>query len=70
MGKLILCAVIAAFLSGCAVVNKTPGKETAYSFGKGCAVLVDSSDVYSVACSEANPKDVIQAIETAKAEKQ
>lgn len=63
----LLGASMALSIAGCSVTERTADKESAVSFGRGCAVLVDSSAAYSVSCSSADPQKVIQAIKTAKA---
>ncbi|MBF4179684.1 hypothetical protein [Lelliottia nimipressuralis] len=66
----LLGASMVLSVAGCAVTTKTAGKETATAFGRGCAVLVDSSTEYSVTCASVDPQKVIQAIKTVKAAKQ
>lgn len=69
MKTLLACLIagtMALSIAGCAVTTKTADKETATAFGRGCAVLVDSDTAYSVACSDADPKSVIQAIKTVR----
>lgn len=72
MKTLLACLIgasMALSVAGCATATKQAGKETAVSFGRGCAVLVDSATEYQVACSSADPQTVIQAIKTVKAAK-
>ena len=66
----LIASTMALSVAGCATATRQAGKETAVSFGRGCAVLVDSVTAYQVACSSADPQTVIQAIKTVKAAKQ
>lgn len=66
----VMAVALVVVLSGCSVASKSGNQERAFSVGRGCAAIVDSSSAYLVACSSIDPQKVISAIETAKAAKQ
>lgn len=64
MRKIRALAILSLImLSGCSVAKSESGKDEAVSLGEGCAVNVQA-DSYQVACANADPAKVVNAIKT------
>ncbi|MGU6743952.1 hypothetical protein ACV2F4_07905 [Salmonella enterica subsp. houtenae serovar 6,7:z4,z24:-] len=64
MQKIWALAILSLItLSGCSVAKDESGKDEAIALGEGCAVNVQA-DSYQVACTNADPAKIVNAIKT------